>query len=62
MVLRDLTGTAGLQDALTTTNTLLAAVLAQLEETNGSRLELVAGQLGLLNEKVDRLLATRVAG
>jgi hypothetical protein len=58
MVLRDLTGTAGLQDALTTTNTYLAAVLAQLEETNSARLEQVAVELRELNAKVDRLLAT----
>ncbi len=56
MVLRDLTGTAGLQQALATTNTLLEAVLAQLEETNAARLQQVVTELQALNEKVDRLL------
>ena len=56
MALRDLAGTAGLQQALETTNTLLAAVLAQLEETNAARLEQVAAELRTLNAAVGRLL------
>jgi ubiquinone biosynthesis protein UbiJ len=64
MAIRDLAGTGALQDALTTTNdqlgttnTHLAAVLGQLQETNGQRLELLATELHSLNEKVDRLVA-----
>jgi hypothetical protein len=56
MAIRDLAGTGALQDALTTTNTHLAAVLGELQETNGQRLELVAGELHSLNDKLDRLL------
>ena len=56
MAIRDLAGTGALQDALTTTNTHLAAVLGELQETNGQRLELVAGELQQLNGKLDKLL------
>ena len=56
MAIRDLAGTGALQDALTTTNTHLASVLAELQETNGQRLELVASELRSLNDKLDQLL------
>ncbi len=56
MALRDLAGTAVLQDALATTNEHLAAVLAQLQETNSQRLEQVTAELRTLNAKVDELL------
>lgn len=63
MAIRDLAGTGALQDALTTTNssleitnTHLAAVLGELQETNGQRLELVASELQSLNAKLDELL------
>ena len=56
MAIRDLAGTGALQDALVTTNTHLAAVLAELQETNRQRLDQVAGELSSLNAKLDRLL------
>ena len=56
MAIRDLAGTGALQDALTTTNTHLAAVLAELQKTNEQRLDQVAGELSSLNAKLDRLL------
>ena len=56
MAIRDLAGTGALQEALTTTNTHLAAVLQELKETNGQRLELVAQELARVNEKLDQLL------
>lgn len=69
MAIRDLAGTGALQDALTTTNTHLVttnthlfAVLGELQETNGQRLELVATELRSLNEKLERLLQQGEAG
>jgi len=56
VAIRDLAGTGALQDALITTNTHLAAVLAELQETNRTRLEDVAAELRDLNAKLDRLL------
>ena len=53
MTIRDLAGTGALQDALLETNTLLAGVLKELQQTNGQRLELIAAELTRLNEKVD---------
>ena len=48
-MLKDLSGVAALQDALTTTNSLLADVLAELKETNSVRLEAIAEELRTLN-------------
>ena len=56
MAIRDLAGTGALQEALQTTNTLLAAVLVELQETNGQRLQVVADEVRSLNDKLDRLL------
>ena len=53
MAIRDLAGTGALQDALLETNTLLAGVLKELQQTNGQRLELIATELARLNDKVD---------
>jgi len=49
-MLKDLAGTAQLQDALARTNDLLARVLEQLEETNRDRLEAVVAELRALRE------------
>jgi hypothetical protein len=49
-MLKDLSGVGALQDSLATTNELLAAVLAELKETNSQRLESIAGELRTLNE------------
>ena len=49
-MLKDLAGTAALQDALTRTNELLAAVLAELQETNAVRLEAVVAELRAQND------------
>lgn len=49
-MLKDLSGVGALQDALTTTNALLADVLAELKETNSQRLEAIARELRSLNE------------
>jgi hypothetical protein len=54
-MLKDLSGVAALQDALTTTNALLTDVLAELKETNSQRLDEVAKELRSLNEKVGKL-------
>jgi len=54
-MLKDLSGVGALQDALTTTNTLLAAVLAELKETNTARLDEIAKELRSLNEKVGKI-------
>lgn len=56
-MIRDLSGIGALQEALATTNTLLAAVLDELRETNGQRLELVGTELERVNAKLDQLLA-----
>jgi len=55
MAIRDLSGIGALQDALRETNENLAAVLRELQETNGQRLELVARELQRLNANVERL-------
>ena len=49
-MLNNLSGIASLQEALATTNALLADVLAELKETNSKRLEAIAAELRLLNE------------
>jgi hypothetical protein len=48
-MLKDLSGVGALQEALTTTNSLLADVLAELQETNSVRLEAIAQELRTLN-------------
>jgi hypothetical protein len=50
-MLNNLSGIGGLQEALATTNSLLADVLAELKETNSERLEAIAAELRVLNEK-----------
>jgi hypothetical protein len=57
-MLKDLSGVGALQGALTTTNALLADVLAELKETNSERLDEIAKELRSLNEKVDKMAAT----
>jgi hypothetical protein len=57
-MLKDMSGVGALQDALTTTNALLAAVLDELKETNSERLDEIAKELRSLNEKVDKLPRT----
>ena len=54
-MLKDVSGIGAVQDALTTTNALLADVLAELQETNSQRLDEVAKELRSLNEKVGKL-------
>ena len=49
-MLNNLSGIGALQEALATTNSLLADVLAELKETNSERLESIAAELRLLNE------------
>jgi hypothetical protein len=49
-MLNNLSGIGGLQEALATTNSLLADVLAELKETNSQRLEAIAAELRILNE------------
>jgi ubiquinone biosynthesis protein UbiJ len=64
VAIRDLAGTGALQEALTTTNEHLAAVLAELQRTNDERLRDVTEQLSRLNGKVDELVdrVSRLAG
>jgi hypothetical protein len=54
-MLKDMSGVGALQDALATTNALLTDVLAELKETNSQRLEEIAKELRLLNEKVGKI-------
>jgi hypothetical protein len=61
MALRDLSGIGAITDALGTTNTNLAAVLRELQETNGQRLAEIGDALRELNAKVDRLVALEEA-
>lgn len=61
MALRDLSGIGAITDALGTTNTNLAAVLRELQETNGQRLAELCDALRDLNAKVDRLVALEEA-
>ena len=53
-MLNNLSGVSALQDALSTTNTLLEAVLEQLKETNSERLDEIAKELRAVNEKLDK--------
>jgi hypothetical protein len=57
MALRDLSGIGAITDALGTTNTNLAAVLRELQETNGHRLTELRDEMRELNLKLDRLVA-----
>jgi phage host-nuclease inhibitor protein Gam len=57
-MLNNLSGIGDLQQALATTNSLLADVLAELKETNSERLEAIAAELRVLNEKVQTLPLT----
>ena len=61
MALRDLSGLGAITDALGTTNANLAAVLRELQETNGQRLAELGDALRELNVKVDRLVALEEA-
>ena len=54
-MLNNLSGIGAVQEALTTTNKLLAEVLAELKETNAQRLAALETQLGALNASVDKL-------
>jgi hypothetical protein len=54
-MLKDLSGVGALQDALTTTNALLADVLAELKETNAVRLDEIAKELQALNQRVGKI-------
>ena len=54
-MIKDLSGVGAIQDALATTNALLADVLAELKETNSQRLDEIAKELRQLNEKVGKL-------
>jgi hypothetical protein len=58
-MLKDLSGVGALQDALATTNALLADVLAELKETNSERLEAIAKELRTLNETAGQASSTR---
>jgi hypothetical protein len=49
-MLNNLSGIGGIQEALATTNALLADVLAELKETNSERLEAIAAELRVLNK------------
>ena len=49
-MLNNLSVIAAVQEALATTNELLADVLAELKETNTDRIEKIAGELRALNE------------
>ena len=53
-MLNNLSGVGALQDALSTTNTLLQAVLDQLKETNSERLDEIAKELRALRETLDK--------
>ena len=56
-MIKDLSGVGALQDALTTTNALLADVLDELRETNSNtrQLDEIAQELRSLNEKVGKI-------
>ena len=54
-MLNNLSGIGAVQEALTTTNKLLAEVLAELKETNAQRLAALDGQLSALNAAVEKL-------
>jgi hypothetical protein len=53
-MLNNLSGIGAVQDALATTNELLAAVLAELQQTNAVRLEAVATELRALHAVVEK--------
>jgi len=53
-MLNNLSGIGAVQDALATTNELLAAVLAELQQTNAVRLEAVAAELRALHAVVEK--------
>ena len=53
-MLNNLSGIGALQDALSTTNTLLAAVLDELKETNSQRLDEIAKEIRALNQKLGK--------
>ena len=57
-MLNNLSGISDLQEALATTNSLLADVLAELKETNSERLEAIAAELRVLNENAQTTSAT----
>lgn len=57
-MLKDLSGVGALQESLATTNELLAAVLAELKETNSQRLEAIAGELRTLNDALQKSAST----
>ena len=57
-MLNNLSGIGALQEALATTNSLLADVLAELKETNSERLEAIAAELRVLNEKTQTVAST----
>jgi hypothetical protein len=48
-----LPGVGALQDALTETNRLLGLVLAELQQTNNTQLDEIAGQLRDLNRRLN---------
>jgi hypothetical protein len=50
-MLNNLSGIGAVQEALTTTNALLADVLAELKKTNNEQLEAIAAELRTLNER-----------
>lgn len=54
-MLNNLSGIGAVQEALSTTNELLAQVLAELKETNDRRLAALDEQLSALNSAVTKL-------
>ena len=54
-MLNNISGIGAVQEALTTTNKLLAEVLAELKETNSQRLAALDDQLSTLNAAVEKL-------
>ena len=50
-MLNNLSGIGAVQEALTTTNALLADVLAELKKTNNEQLDAIAAELRTLNER-----------
>ena len=54
-MLNNLSGIGAVQEALTTTNKLLAEVLAELKETNSQRLAVLDEQLTALTSAVEKL-------
>lgn len=60
-MLNNLSGIGAVQDALVTTNNLLAEVLAALKETNSQRLAALETQLAELNGSLGKLTAERAS-